>query len=210
MGTNVLPSLLGLMYPAAREPVWDTIVQQNISGKEVRIAKETFPRYRYQISYSILRSAQAYTEFQTLIGFFNSLYGKFDTFLYLDPDDHTATSQQIGIGDGATTTFQLVRTQGGFIEPVLAPIVNGGPVVNIYFDGVLQSGTLFTVNPWGTSNAAGPGAVIFNSAPSDGVVITSSFQFYWPCRMSDDNLPFNLMMQQYYEVKKFAFITVKN
>src|ERR1039458_1646325 len=121
MGTSVFPSLPGEMFPVTRTPSWDTTVQQNLSGKEVRIANSTYPRWKWELSFSVLRSAAAYTEFQQLAGFFNALQGSFDTFQYQDADDNAVTGQTIGTGDGTTTAFQLVRAFGGFIEPVLAP-----------------------------------------------------------------------------------------
>lgn len=204
MSTAVMPSLAGLGWPVTRTPVWDTIVQQAISGKETRIAKQSYPRWKWELTYTILRSAAAFTELQQLAGFFNSRQGMFDTFLYQDADDNSVTAQAIETGDGATTAFQLVRGFGGFIEPVLAP--NTGGTINIYLNGVKQTSG-YTVSAWGTST---PGVLTFTSAPGSGVAITADFTYYWPCRMSDDSLPFELFMSQYYSAKKFAFISVKN
>ena len=72
----------------------------------------------------VLRSAAAYLEYQTLQGFINSLYGGTGLFLFNDVNDNTATAQgfgQGGQGDGVTTTFQLVRTFGGFTERLSVP-----------------------------------------------------------------------------------------
>ena len=125
MSSSVFPTLAGLGWDVTRTPMFDTTIQQNISGKEVRIANQTFPRYQWELTFDVLRQGivhgTAYTEFSQLLGFYNARQGQFDTFLYTDVDDNTITGQAIGSGDGATTTFQLVRTFGAFIEPVLAP-----------------------------------------------------------------------------------------
>src|SRR5271155_1719085 len=142
MSTAILPSLAGLGFDVTRTPVWDTTVQQAISGKETRIARQTYPRWKWELSYNVLRSSASYGELQQLAGFFNARQGMFDTFLYQDADDNAVSAQVIGTGDGATTAFQFLRTFGGFIEPVLAYNV----VSTVYLNGVAQSGSTYSVS----------------------------------------------------------------
>jgi hypothetical protein len=108
----------------------DVTIQTAISGKETRINNQSYPRYQFDLTYNILRSAAAYTEYQQLLGFINSRYGRWDTFLYTADDDNSVTGQTIGTGDGTTTAFQLLRTLSGFIEPVLAPNIIGAVYLN--------------------------------------------------------------------------------
>lgn len=201
MSTQVLPTLPGVAWPVDRAPAWDTTVQINVSGKETRIANQTYPRWTWELNYDILRSATAYTEFQQLVGFFNSRQGQFDSFLYIDADDNAVTAQTIGTGDGATKTFQLVRAFGGFVEPVLAPHT----VSHVYDNGVDGGG--WSVSNWGTST---PGIITYVSAPANGHAITADFSYYWPVRMNMDSTAFSLFMSQMYAVKKLSFISVKN
>lgn len=136
MSTSVFPSLPGMTFPIQRSPVFDTRTQTAISGKETRIALQSYPRRKYEIPFSVLRSSLSLAEMQTLVGFFNSLYGGWDTFLYTDADDNSVTGQGLGTGDGSTTAFQLIRAFGGggfsFVEPVLAP----NTVSAVYLNGV--------------------------------------------------------------------------
>jgi len=207
MSTLVLPLLIGLGFDVTRSPVWDTTVQQAIGGKETRIAKQTYPRWKWELTYNILRSGAAYGELQELAGFFNARQGMFDTFLYQDADDNSVTAQALGTGDGVTTNFQLIRSFGGFLEPMLAPNVSLPHY--IYVNGTdVTSSTSLTV--WGTSSANGPGIVTFNTAPANGTAITASFSYYFPVRMSEDSVSFSLFLTQYYKAKKFSFISVKN
>src|SRR5271155_4893510 len=134
MSTAILPSLAGLGFDVTRTPVWDTTVQQAISGKETRIARQTCPRWKWELSYSVLRSGASYGELQQLAGFFNARQGMFDTFLYQDADDNSVTGQPLGVGDGSTTSFQLIRAFGNFLEPVLAPKT----LSNVYLNGAAQ------------------------------------------------------------------------
>lgn len=121
MGTSVFPTLSGLEWPVNRTPIFDTIVQQSVSGKETRIALQTYPRWKWEVSFSILRADSTNLEFQSLVGFFNNRQGMFDSFLYTDANDYIVSAQNIATGTGALSSFQMIRTFGSFIEPVLAP-----------------------------------------------------------------------------------------
>jgi uncharacterized protein (TIGR02217 family) len=204
MSSAVFPSLAGLMFPVVRTQMWDTNVQASISGRENRLANWTTPKYSWEGDVSVLRSASP-EDFQTLMGFVNARQGQFDSFLYMDPDDNYVAGQAIGTGDGSTTTFQFVRSLGGFIEPVLAPNYTAG--VSVFLNGVLQT-TGLTFTAWG--NPGNPGQVVFASAPASGVAITANINYYWPCRFNSDKTSFSLDFQGLYSVKKLSWITVKN
>ena len=202
MSTAILPSLIGLGFDVVRTPVWDTIIQQSLSGKETRTARQSAPRWQWELSYNVLRSSAGYNELQQLVGFFNARQGKWDTFLYQDADDYAVTGQQISTGDGITTSFQLIRSFGGFYEPVLAPKT----VSHIYLNGVNQASG-WSVNNWGSSNA---GTVTFTTPPASGTVITADFSYYFPVRMMSDSVDFTLFISGHYKTKKFGFISVKS
>jgi uncharacterized protein (TIGR02217 family) len=207
MSTQVFPSLAGLTYPFDRTPMWDTTVQPNVSGKEVRLANQTFPRYQWDLIYSALRqglsAGTTYNELKTLMGFYNARQGSFDSFLFTDPDDCSITGQDIGEGDGTTLTFQLVRANN-YVEPIQAP----NAVATVYVDGVDQVGH-WTVSNWGTAT---PGVITFASghAPANGKIVSADFTYYWPVRFNDDSVPFSKWIGNMYEVKKISLISVKN
>jgi uncharacterized protein (TIGR02217 family) len=207
MSTAVFPTFAGLGWDVVRTPIWDTTIQENASGKEVRIANQTYPRYLWDLTFDVLRQGVvhgvAYSEMSQLLGFYNARQGQFDTFLYTDPDDNSVTGQGIGTGDGATTDFQLVRAFGGYVEPILAP----NSVSAVKLNGVTQAGGSYTVNGWGSAK---PGVVTFSSPPGSGVAITADFTFYWPCRFEGDSLPLNKFMSSLYNGKKLSFKSVKN
>jgi len=202
MSISVLPSLIGLGFDVVRTPQWDTVVQQALNGKETRLARQTYPRWKWELTYNLLRSNPFYGELQQLAGFFNERQGKYDTFLYQDADDNSITGQSIGTGDGTTTSFQLIRTFGGFIEPMLAPNV----VSAVYINSVVQTSGV-SINYWGSTS---PGMITFTTAPASGTAITANFSYYFPVRMDTDNVSFNMFLSQYYKAKKFSFISVKN
>src|SRR5579863_6263095 len=145
MSTAVLSLPPGLGWGVKRSPLWKTRKQEAISGKRTTLADWSFPRWQWEVTVDFLRQAgsnqqtpsfagSTYSEFAALAGFFNQRSGGFDSFLFQDPDDNTVTHQSIGVGDGSTTVFPLIRAFGGFIEPIYAPNVmstvywNGTPV----------------------------------------------------------------------------------
>ena len=91
MSTAVLPTLKGLTFDVEREMLWNNQVQQSISGKETRIAYWSAARYRWTLTYSMLRSDSSNLELQSLFGFCSARQGSFDSFLYQDSDDNSVT-----------------------------------------------------------------------------------------------------------------------
>lgn len=196
MSNALYPTLPGLMWPIKRTPVWNTSIKTTPSGREWRSTEVTCPRYRYGLKYEFLRNAVAYGEFQALFGFFNARRGRFDTFLFLDPDDRTATGQAFGVGAAGVTTFQLVRTLGGFVEPVYDLVA--APA--IYKAGLLQSSGY-------TVSAAG--VVTFSVAPAAGALLTWSGSYYWRMRFDGDELDFEQFLAQFWKTGDVRLITVK-
>src|SRR5215469_3445677 len=202
MSVAGFPSLAGLGWSVSRTELWKTRTQEAISGKETRIADWSYPRHQWTLTFDFLRqgnlSGTVYAEFAALAGFFNLRQGSFDSFLYADPDDSAVIGQAVGTGDGATTSFQLVRGFGGFVEPILAPSL----VSRIALNGVTQATSSYTVNGWGT---AAPGSLVLNAAPGAGVAIVADFSFYFPCRFTADQLDFEKFMAALYQLKKVEF-----
>lgn len=211
MSTQVFPALAGLGWDVKRSQIWKTRAQEAIGGKETRLADWSYPRWEWELTFDFLRQAGAnmqaatfagstYAEFATLAGFFNLRQGQFDSFLYTEPDDNTVAAQAIGTGDGTTTTFQLVRAFGGFVEPIFAP----NTVSHVYRAGTDHSD--WTVSNWGSAT---PGIVTFSPAPTSGQAITADFTYYFPCRFSADQLDFEKFMAAIYQGKSVKFRSIK-
>ncbi len=102
--------LPGVKINVKRRPMFKTQVQESISGKELRASWWTYPRYKYTLSFEGLRAANAYQEFQTLVGFIGRHLGQFDSFLFQDPEDNAVTAHPFARGNGITAAFQLQRS----------------------------------------------------------------------------------------------------
>lgn len=125
--------LAGLQVTIERVPEYSTQIRSSASGLEARTPWFTQARSRYRLSFEVLRSSAALAEWQALVGFYQRHGGRWDSFLFQDPNDcecPVASPMPFGIGDGSTTEFQLQRTLVPPSEradpPVLWPEIGGG------------------------------------------------------------------------------------
>ena len=145
-----------LAFPRKRSPRVSTLRQKAISGRETFQPLWAAPVYDIVIDVAALdasglaRGGVTASGYQTIVGFWNSVMTTAGgVFAYVDPEDNAVTSQEMGLGDGATTSFQLVRTLGGFDDPVLDPV----------------SGPAAATVTWDYGDAASP--VVPAGAPAD-------------------------------------------
>lgn len=198
MSLPVFPALPGITYPVKRTQTWSTVKQDALSGKRIRQPLWTYPLYQYEVQFSFLRSDANNLEWQQLAGFIASVQGPAQLFAYSDPNDNSVTAQSFGQGNGSATAFQLVRTLGGFTEPVF--LINGAP--SIYVNGVLKTVTTdYTISALGV--------VTFTSAPGNGLPLTWTGSYYFPCRFDDDTADFSQFMLTLWELKALKFSTEK-
>lgn len=87
MSSSTYPTLAGAQMEVERIPYYSTTVQTEASGRELRAAWMTTPRYRYRIEYDFLRQDAAGDEAATLINFFTTHKGSYESFLFTDPYD---------------------------------------------------------------------------------------------------------------------------
>lgn len=142
MSSQIYPVLPGLDINVKRSYVWKSGIQEALSGKQSAISYRQYPLVHYELTYNVLRRNISPDEFQSLIGLYNQMQGRFDTFLFTDPDFNTITTAQMqqygqfGVPDGVTTAFQIVATlqnSGGPGQPEIIQNLNGPPT--IYSDG---------------------------------------------------------------------------
>lgn len=202
MTTPIFPMLAGEGWGNKQTPVWNTNVQEAVSGKETRVGQWSYPRYLFELNYEWLKSDPSAAEFQALKGFFNGCNGRAVTFLYSFAEDNSIAGQSIGTGDGNTKQFQMVRACGGFAEPVFAP----DAVSSVKINGAVQDPATYSV---GAFENATPGIITFTAAPGIGLSVTADFTFYYPCRFEDDTLEFEQFLHQLWKAGKVPFRSVK-
>jgi len=195
MTIPTFPTLSGLEYPVKRSPLWSSIPQQAISGVKTVLQLFTYPLYKWSLSFSYLGSAGSNTDWQTLLGFFNSVAGTALPFHFNDPDDNSVANQSLGVGNGTQTQFIFVRALGGFVEPI-QDVTQAS--VTVYNAGTPTVAFTYLTDPnWGFTYG-----VQFTVAPVAGHAITATFNYNWPCRFSADSLDFENFLFRFWNLKK--------
>jgi len=173
----------GISYGSRGGPGFKTEIIELDSGQERRLSRWSQPRHRYSIGYGI----KDYSDLAALKAFYLARIGAANSFRFKDFQDFTSadipvqvnsggtlpafTDQLIGIGDGFTKVFQLVkRYQSGptvLVRTITKPITT---TITVGLNGVQQALGSFVVD-------AASGRVSFISAPAAGVQITWGGEF---------------------------------
>ena len=162
------------------------------SGREERNARWAHSRRRYDAGYGI----KTLGALQSVVAFFEERRGQLHGFRWRDRLDHSSAApgaplspddQGIGIGDGTTASYQLVKSYGDGPSPYTRPIVK--PVsgsVRIAVGGVERTD--------GFAVDATTGIVSFvpGQIPAAGATITAGFLFDVPVRFDTDYLEVDL------------------
>ncbi len=157
------------------------------SGAEVRNAPWAHGRRRYDIGGAV----RTLDEVHALIAFFEARRGKLHGFRFRDPFDWkscaplqtpTPGDQQIGVGDGSETAFQLVKIYGAgagaYTRPIKKP---GAGSVRIAVSSVELAGGAFSVD-------AASGVVTLATPPTLGAAVSAGYLFDTPVRFDVDRL----------------------
>lgn len=199
MSNAVFPALAGLAWGTTKTPVWSTQAVKSVSGREVRVGYYSYPQWRFTLSFDVLRAKRTtVNEVERLAGFFNSRMGSLESFLYDDPTDNSVKEQLIGHGVNGVTRYRLVRSYGGFIEPIGG--VNGIPVIKVG-SVVKKHGTDFQVSD--------DGYVVFNAQQPVGQPITWTGRFYFRVRFADDSMGLENFIGHLWKAKKIELVSVK-
>ena len=188
---SVFPSLPGLDIAVKRSEIYATTVQTAASGKELRGAWWSLPRYNYELTFNFLRrlgfSAQtAVDEMLTLIEFFESVEGRWGSFQFTDPVESAVTAVQFGTGNSVLTTFQLVDRLGATVAQNGVPSIyrqdwQGNQLMypTSRTNYLLQSQAM-TTSPWISSNASCAGGVSDPAGGTNAFTVTATAASgYW-------------------------------
>jgi uncharacterized protein (TIGR02217 family) len=190
------------------------MAQVALSGKRSTMAYQQFPLIHFELIFSILRDDISTSDLKALVGLFNALQGRYDTFLFSDPDFNTIPSSApaqfatVGVSDTTSTVYQLVATYENSGGPGYAEMIqnlNGTPV--IYGNGTTIPSGHYTLNPT-VGGGAIPGGVQFSTLPSAGTVLSWSGSFYYRCAFDEDKLELTKFMNQWWSIKKLPFTEV--
>lgn len=200
MSNFILPTFQGWSYDKTITPVWETQIYTSSSGRETRIQKWKSPRYKISIKFNFLtdNSMQSVSldkgDVERLKGFFNTLAGAFDDFLYLDDTENYVENQSFGVGDGQTTIFQLVRSLPYYAEAVT---------------GINEKPQIFVNGEETECEVDAYGVVTFAEPPEADATLTWTGNYYFRVRFEDDELDLSRTWQSLWENAEIKLITVK-
>ena len=200
MSNYVFPSFQGWSWEKTITPVWNTQTYESESGRETRIQKWKYPRYKISLTYNFLTDNTSKWQLdkgdiERLQGFFNAVGGSFDDFLYFDDTENSVKNQTFGLGNGQQTVFQLVRNHPYWAEPVNGIV----EIPQIFIDGVLT--TEVSVDPYGV--------VTFDSPPPADSVLTWTGNYYFRVRFDNDEIELTRTWDGLWESIEISMKTVK-
>ncbi|MBB5046538.1 uncharacterized protein (TIGR02217 family) [Rhodopseudomonas rhenobacensis] len=163
------------------------------SGREQRNARWAQSRRRYDAGYGV-KTLQA---LQAVVAFFEERRGQLYGFRWRDRLDHASNAQGgapspldqgIGIGDGTTAAFQLVKTYGAGFAPYARPIAK--PVAGSV--RVAVGGSELAAGAFSCDSTTGQVRFLAGHIPPPGAAITAGFTFDVPVRFDTDYLEVDL------------------
>ena len=160
------------------------------SGKERRNQRFAQSRRHYDAGTGVRSLADLYE----IVAFFEARRGSFHGFRFRDPFDMKScrpdevpsnADQQLGVGDGVTASFQLVKRYGegadAYVRTVAKPVAG---TVRVSVGGVARSDVAID---------ATRGVVTFSGAiPGAGQVVRAGFEFDVPARFDTDRIAISL------------------
>ena len=127
-------NLPGLTLDVVRSYKWRTAYQEALSGKQSTLQLRAYPLVHFELNYELLRDNVTPSDLRALVGLHNQVAGRWDTFLFTDPDFNTVSSQLFGTGNGASQSFQLAasfQNSGGPGALELIQNLNGAPSLKL-------------------------------------------------------------------------------
>jgi len=180
-----------------------------VNGFEQRNTPWQQSRRRYDAGLGV----QTLDDLEAVLSFFEARRGMLNGFRWKDWLDHKSCApsaepgpleQPLGVGDGATTEFQLAKTYAPgtheFRREISKPVAGS---VRLAIDGVEQAeGPDFVVD-------AATGVVTFTVAPVAGAAMTAGFEFDVPVRFDTDVIEVNVAAFDAGEIPPIPVVEVR-
>ncbi len=170
-----------IAYGSSGGPLFSTDIVTTESGHERRNSNWSVARARYNVAHGVKTKQQM----DALIAFFRARKGRALGFRFKDWSDYQCMNEQLAIGDGSTTQFQMVKHYASGddiqIRKITRPTIDN---FTIYINQqTLSSGYIL-------DNSTG--IITFDTAPATASVITADFEFDVPVRFDSDAMETSL------------------
>jgi hypothetical protein len=203
----VYPNLPGLGYSVHWKPKAFNLQTATMqTGARIDLGLTTCPLHDFELTYNFLRGQgfqRGSTEFRKMMGFFLYLNGNLGRFLFPNPDDRSVTRQLIGVTDGTSHVWQLVRTFGveEYVGTEPVGYVDLTCPFNVYLDDVLQSKSSYSVLTTEPVNQQ----LDFGYTPTAGQNIYVDMSYFYYCNFPEDQLDFEKFMNNLWLIKSVKF-----
>ena len=184
-----------------------TQIVELASGDEERNASWANSRRRYDVAYGIRRA----DDLAAVVAFFEARNGRLHGFRFKDWGDYKSslpsqpvapTDQPIGTGDGAVTTFALLKhyTSGAqsWTRAIAKPVPGS---IRLALNGVEQ------MTGWTVDTTTG--VVSFDAAPPAGTSVTAGFAFDVPVRFDTDALDVTLDLERLGSITSIPMLEIR-
>ncbi len=176
-----------ISYRSRGGPRYLVDITKMTSGWDQRIGLWSYPLH----DYDVMEAVKAEIDLYEILEFFHALGGPEIGFRWKDWADYQSnsdmyaaisdTDQQIGVGDGVETQFQLIKTYSkGALDRVRLIQKPVDTTTIIALDGTPQ--------PSGWTVDTTTGIVTFSGAPANTVVITAGYQMDTPVVFAGERL----------------------
>jgi uncharacterized protein (TIGR02217 family) len=181
------------------------------SGAEERNSRWADSKRSYNAGYGI----KSVDQLHMVIAFFEERRGRLHGFRWKDWADYKSCApnvvtdeldQEIGVGDGVTASFQLIKTYGASFAPwareIKRPVAG---TMKIAVDGASQTeGVDYAVN-----TVTGVVDFLPGSIPGVNAVVTAGFEFDVPVRFDTDALELNLTLIEAGDIPSIPIVEIR-
>jgi uncharacterized protein (TIGR02217 family) len=180
------------------------------SGREQRNARWAHSRRRYDAGYGV----KTLSALQSVVAFFEERRGQLYGFRWRDRLDHASAAaglppspfdQGIGIGDGTTASYQLVKTYGSglanYTRPIAKPVAGS---LRVAVGGAEAASNWFSLDP-----TTGMVTFVAGHVPAAGAAITAGFLFDVPVRFDTDYLEVDLSAFSAGAIPKIPIVEIR-
>jgi uncharacterized protein (TIGR02217 family) len=181
------------------------------SGREKRNARFSQSRYHYDAGTGV----RSLDDLHDVVAFFEARRGSLHAFRFRDPFDRKSCrpgetpsmlDQQIGIGDGVTDRFSLVKVYGSGEDAYRRAIrkpVSGS--LRVAVAGIEAS----TPAVFSFDDATGEIVFALGAIPSDGLAITCGYEFDVPVRFDTERISISLKAFKAGQIPSIPLIEVQ-
>lgn len=192
MTLPIFQSPPSIAWDNTKTQIWDTKIQTYGLGGRKSLSRWSYPKWELECEYTCLDP----DELEYMAGFFGYVRGQHQPFLWLDLEDYRQENVRVGVGDGETTDFQLVRNFADlFVEPIYGTVAE---TLHVFADDA-EVAVL----------SEDEGIVKLATAPASGAVLTATFNYYWRVAFDDDEMEWTNFWYEFYKTKTVKLVTTR-